>query len=56
MQQITSAPKQVLIVDDDEAVLGMFTGILRNCGARGDVVQPVRGGEGPPVDGESPMC
>ena len=32
MHEITSAPKQVLIVDDDEAVLGMFTGILRNAG------------------------
>jgi DNA-binding NtrC family response regulator len=32
MQEITSAPKQVLIVDDDEAVLGMFTGVLRNAG------------------------
>ena len=32
MPEITSAPKQVLIVDDDEAVLGMFTGILRNAG------------------------
>ena len=32
MKQITSAPKHVLIVDDDEAVLDMFTGILRQVG------------------------
>ncbi|MEO8259508.1 MAG: response regulator [Acidobacteriota bacterium] len=32
MKSKKSAPKQVLIVDDDEAVLGMFTGILRNAG------------------------
>jgi DNA-binding NtrC family response regulator len=32
MKQITSAPKRVLIVDDDEAVLDMFTGILRLAG------------------------
>ena len=32
MKQLTSAPKHVLIVDDDEAVLDMFTGILRLVG------------------------
>ena len=32
MTPTTSSPKQVLIVDDDEAVLGMFTGLLRNAG------------------------
>ena len=32
MKQITSSPKHVLIVDDDEAVLDMFTGILRTAG------------------------
>ena len=32
MKHLTSAPKHVLIVDDDEAVLDMFTGILRQAG------------------------
>jgi two-component system, NtrC family, response regulator GlrR len=32
MKQLKSAPKHVLIVDDDEAVLDMFTGILRLAG------------------------
>jgi DNA-binding NtrC family response regulator len=32
MKQLTSAPKHVLIVDDDEAVLDMFTGLLRLAG------------------------
>jgi two-component system, NtrC family, response regulator GlrR len=32
MKQLTSSPKHVLMVDDDEAVLDMFTGILRLAG------------------------
>ena len=32
MKQLTSSPKHVLMVDDDEAVLDMFTGLLRQAG------------------------
>jgi DNA-binding NtrC family response regulator len=32
MKQLTSSPKHVLMVDDDEAVLDLFTGLLRQAG------------------------